>query len=60
MLMKKAATGEKITIEEALKTYADPKNWETIVVDPKKGCHWVWKGPVICAYELAELAFKDK
>lgn len=35
-----------------LATYANPESWSKIY--DEKGCHWVWSGPVICAFELAQ------
>ena len=60
-LMRKAINGENVTVEEALEVYADPNNWETVTEkDVSKGCHWKWKGPVICGYELARIALKNR
>jgi hypothetical protein len=51
-----ALHGGKIPIDRALATYANPDNWRQI--NDEKGCHWVWNGPVICAYELAEMSIR--
>lgn len=55
-IIETALRGGIISISRALASYADKNNWDTI--NDEKGCHWVWKGPTTCAYELAELAFK--
>ena len=47
-----AVAGEKIDPMRVVATYADPKNWGKMN-DPSYGCRWYWKGPVICAFELA-------
>ncbi len=51
-----ALHGSVIPFDRALATYANPDNWRRI--HDEKGCHWVWQGSTICAYELAELALK--
>lgn len=51
-LMRLAMNGEKIDPLRVSATYANPKNWGQMH-DPSYGCRWYWKGPVICAYELA-------
>lgn len=56
-LMDKAIYGKKLTLEEALKEYANPNNWGSMY--DEKGHHWTWKGPVIVGYELAQWALKD-
>ena len=46
--------GGHLNKEEALALYADKNNWQTEVSQPS-GCNWwIWKGPIICAYEIAE------
>ena len=51
-LMHLAVNGEKIDPLRVAATYASPKNWGRME-DPSYGCRWYWKGPVICAFELA-------
>ena len=51
-LMEKAIKGEALTTSEALAVYGNEKNWEQDHMTKK--CRWVWKGPVICAYELGQ------
>ena len=45
-----------VPIDRALATYADPNNWGKIYDEER--CYWVWKGPTICAYDLAGFALK--
>ena len=52
-----ARDGKKIDPLRCLATYADENNWGKIYDD--KGCHWVWQGPVICAFELAQWVMKE-
>ena len=51
-LMEKAIKGEALTASEALAIYGNEKNWEQD--NSTKKCRWVWKGPVICAFELGQ------
>lgn len=52
-LMEMARTSfPKIDPFRVAATYADPNNWGKMY-DPSYGCRWYWKGPVICAFELA-------
>ena len=55
-LMKIGIEGRELPIDRALATYADPNNWGQM--HDEKGCHWVWKGPTICAYDLAGMAIR--
>ena len=55
-IVKVALNGGNISMDDALSTYANPENWGHVY--DEKGCHWVWKGPVICAYELADIAIR--
>jgi len=55
-LIKIAVDGGEIPIDRALATYGDPDNWGQI--NDESGCHWVWKGPVICGYELGEMTIR--
>ena len=50
--------GGKIDPIRALATYADEKNWGKIY--DEKGCHWVWQGPVIVGFELAQWGITEK
>lgn len=58
-LMIRALDGEPVTKDETLAIYADPSNWSKETVKDEDGrpyCAWVWRGPVICAYEAAKRA----
>lgn len=43
-----------ISIDRILATYADEKNWTSAHNDLNGAHQWVWCGPVIVGYELAE------
>ena len=49
----------KIDPERVLATYADPENWRKGIDENTKGCIWIWKGPTICAYELARWGLSE-
>ena len=48
-----------ISSVRVLATYANPKNWEKGYNGKDGSCQWIWKGPVICAFELAEWGLAD-
>ena len=49
-----ATQGGKFSPLRILATYADRKNWRKDNHGPNGKTQWVWIGPVICAFELAE------
>ena len=49
-----AMQGIKISPLRVLATYANPDNWKQDYNGPNGSCQWVWIGPVICAFELAQ------
>ena len=59
-LFRMATSGEAFDPQRICATYANPKNWRK-GVDPKNlACTWIWNGPVICAFELAEWGLKPQ
>lgn len=55
-LMHAALEGQKLDAARVLATYADPSNWDQLHMNNR--CHWYWKGPMICGYELALIGMK--
>jgi len=55
-LMEMAMSGSKFDPKRIIATYANPRNWRKGT--DENGCTWIWNGPVICAYELAEWGLK--
>ena len=53
-LLDIATQGGKLSPLRILATYADRKNWGKDNHGPNGRNQWVWIGPVICAFELAE------
>lgn len=49
-----ASLGVLIDPARVLATYANPKNWRKGIDEKTGRCTWIWNGPVICAFELAE------
>lgn len=58
-LIRRAVSGEAISVTDALSIYADPSNWGTIN-NPQHGCRWVWQGPTLPPYELAQFCLREK
>lgn len=62
-LVKRIFNGEGVDPRDALSVYANPENWGGYYPDPRKhnvGKVWVWKGPVICAYDLASTVLQNR
>ena len=59
-LVRVATDTEKISPQRVLATYANPKNWRKGIDPNTKGCTWIWCGPVICAFELAEWGLNQR
>ena len=57
-LMYLALNGGKIDPKRVLATYANPENWRKGTDEKTLSCTWIWNGPVICAFELAEWGLK--
>lgn len=57
-LFRIAQSGEKIDPIRVLATYANQRNWRKGIDENTKSCIWIWNGPVICAFELAEWGLK--
>ena len=57
-LFHMAQENKKFDPMRILATYADPENWESAYNGPNGSKQWVWKGPVICAFELAQWGIK--
>ena len=49
-----ASNGIDIDPLRVLATYANPKNWEKGYNGKDGSCQWIWNGPTICAFDLAE------
>ena len=63
-LVLKMLNGEHIDPIDALSVYANPENWGGLYY-PNPREHgmskiWVWKGPVICAYDLAATVLQQR
>ncbi len=52
-----AMRGDRIDRNRTLATYGSENNWTTMTVNGQ--CYWVWSGPVICPFELAQWALRD-
>lgn len=53
-LFSMASLGLKIDPMRVIATYAKRDNWRKGINEETGGCTWIWNGPVICAFELAE------
>jgi hypothetical protein len=57
-ILKRAMSGGHLSKDEVLKLYADSANWESHYNGPNGSHQYVWKGPVICAWEAARWALE--
>lgn len=59
-LLSMASRGPfKLQKERVIATYADPSNWVKHHCPTGSKCYWVWEGPVIVGYELAQWDTED-
>lgn len=52
--------GKPLDKNRVLATYANPKNWIKGYCQKTGKCQWIWDGPVICAFELAQWGLDEQ
>jgi hypothetical protein len=57
-IMRRGVAGIPVTAEEVVATFADEKNWRGEYKENPPTKMWVWQGPVMPPWELAQNAIE--